>query len=141
MGDPKPTSKTSIRIFLLSGPAPLSTLGLRSMGVVQSTKTKPRREYGKSPKTPTQAVPRTSEKIPKKYENGPKITIFVSLRRRPRFLSTFCCFCKAKTAYFSHFEAKKGKGKKQKGRPKLVVLFLVGKCTFSPVLSKMLTKT
>ena len=30
---------------------------------------------------------------------------------------------KANTAYFSHFEAKKRKGKEQKGRPKLVVLF------------------
>ena len=26
----------------------------------------------------------------------------------------FLAFCKAKTAHFSHFEAKKGKGKKQK---------------------------
>ena len=50
-------------------------------------------------------------------------------------------FLQGKTAHFSHFEAKKGKGKKQKGRPKLVVLFLVEKCTFSPVLSNFLTKT
>ena len=61
---------------------------------------------------------------------------------RPRFLPTFLAHCKAKTAYFSHFEARKGKGKEQKGRPKLVVLlFLVEKCTFSPVLSKFLPKT
>ena len=50
-------------------------------------------------------------------------------------------FLQAKTAYFSHFEAKKEKGKKEKGRPKLVVLFLVEKCTFSPVLSTFLPKT
>ena len=49
-------------------------------------------------------------------------------------------FLQAKTAYSSHFEAKKGKGKKQKGRPKLVVLFLVEKCTFSPVLGTFLPK-
>ena len=61
--------------------------------------------------------------------------------RRPRLLPTFLAFCKAKTAYFSHFEAKRGKGKKQKGRPELVVLFWVEKCTFSPVLSKIMTKT
>ena len=29
-----------------------------------------------------------------------------------------------------------GKGKEHKGRPKLVVLFLVEKCTFSPALNK-----
>ena len=34
-----------------------------------------------------------------------------------------------------------GKGKEQKGQPKSVVLFLVEKCTFSPVLSKKLPKT
>ena len=52
------------------------------------------------------------------------IYIYIYIWRRPRFLPTFLPFCKAKTAYFSHFEAKKGKGKEQKGRPKLVVLFL-----------------
>ena len=61
------------------------------------------------------------------------------LRRAPyRFLPTFLASCKAKTASFSHFEAKQGKGEKQKGRPKLVALFLVEKCTFSPILSKLL---
>ena len=44
-------------------------------------------------------------------------------------------FWKAKTAYFSHFEAKKGKGKEQKWWPKLVVFFLAQKCIFSAVLS------
>ena len=41
-------------------------------------------------------------------------------------------FCEAKTAHFSHFQAKKGKGKKQKGRPKLVVLFFGRKVHFFP---------
>ena len=67
--------------------------------------------------------------------------LYIYIWRRPRFLPTFLAFWKAKTAYFSHFEAKKGKGKKQKGGPKLVVLFLVENCTFSPVLSRFLTKT
>ena len=56
------------------------------------------------------------------------------------FSAYFFGFLNGKNSNFSHFEAKKGEGKKQKGRPKLVVLFLVEKCTFSPVLSKFLTK-
>ena len=56
-------------------------------------------------------------------------------RRRPRFLPTFLAFCKEKQHVLAILRPKRGKGKTQKGRPKLVVLFLVEKCTFSPVLS------
>ena len=76
--------------------------------------------------------------IPETPKLGPDdIYIYIA---EASFSAYFLAFCKAKTASFSHFEAKKGKGKKQKGRPKLVVLFLVEKSTFSPVLSKFVTK-
>ena len=50
------------------------------------------------------------------------------------------CLPLAKTIYFSHFEAKKGNGKEQKGRPKLVVFF-GRKVHFPPILSTFLSKT
>ena len=56
------------------------------------------------------------------------------------FCLLFLAFCKAKTAYFSHFEAKMGKGKEQKGRPKTVMLFFGRKVHFFPNLSKFLSK-
>ena len=63
------------------------------------------------------------------------IYIYIYIWRRPHFLPTFLAFRNAKTAYFSKFEEKKGRREEQKGRPKLVVLFLVNKSTLSGVLS------
>ena len=51
------------------------------------------------------------------------------------FCLFFWLFARQKQHILAILRQKKGKGKKQKERPKLVVLFLVEKCTFSPVLS------
>ena len=51
------------------------------------------------------------------------IYIYIYNMAEASFSAYFLAFWKAKTAYFSHFEANKGKGKEQKGRPKSVVLF------------------
>ena len=57
------------------------------------------------------------------------------------FLPTFLAFWKAKTAYFSHFEAKKEKGTNKKGDQNWSCFFLAKKCTFPAVLSIFLSKT
>ena len=56
------------------------------------------------------------------------------------YVFAFLPFGKAKTAYFSHFEAKKGKREETKRKTRIGRAFFGRKVHFSPVLSKILTK-
>ena len=57
------------------------------------------------------------------------------------FCLLFWLFKRQKQHILAISRREREKGKERKGRPKLVVLFLAEKCTFSPILSQFLPKT